>query len=37
MILVADTSGLMSAASTADARRQLLPSLLDGYDVTVPQ
>jgi len=37
MILVADTSGLVSAASTADARRRLLPSLLDGYDVTVPR
>lgn len=37
MILVADTSGLVSAANTADARRRLLPSLLDGYDVTVPQ
>jgi len=37
MILVADTSGLVSAANTADARRRLLPSLLDGYDLTVPQ
>jgi len=37
MIFVADTSGLVSAASTADARRHLFPSLLDGYDVTVPQ
>jgi len=37
MILVADTSALVSAASTADGRRRLLPSLLDGYEVTVPQ
>lgn len=37
MILVADTSGLVSAASTADARRRLLPLLFDGYEVTVPR
>jgi hypothetical protein len=37
MILVADTSALVSAASTIDARRRLLPLLIDDYDVTVPQ
>ena len=36
MKLVADTSGLVSIASTADARQQLLPRLLDSYDVIVP-
>ncbi|TQQ83382.1 hypothetical protein EGH24_00875 [Halonotius terrestris] len=37
MKLVADTSGLVSIASTAEARQQLLPLLLDSYEVTVPQ
>jgi len=37
MKLVADTSGLVSIASTAAARQKLLPVLLDSYEVTVPQ
>jgi len=37
MKLVADTSGLVSIASTAAARQKLLPLLLDSYEVTVPQ
>ncbi|WIV68844.1 hypothetical protein [Natrialbaceae archaeon AArc-T1-2] len=37
MNLVADTSALVSIASTEDARRIALPTLLDGYDVTVPE
>jgi rRNA-processing protein FCF1 len=37
MKLVADTSGLVSIASTATARQKLLPLLLDSYEVTVPQ
>ena len=37
MKLVADTSGLVSIASTAKARQQLLPMLLDSYEVTVPR
>ncbi|MFQ3475091.1 hypothetical protein HKK80_02365 [Halonotius sp. F2-221B] len=37
MKLVADTSGLVSIASTPKARQELLPLLLDSYEVTVPQ
>lgn len=37
MKLVADTSGLVSIASTPEARQELLPLLLDSYEVTVPQ
>jgi rRNA-processing protein FCF1 len=37
MKLVADTSGLVSIASSPEARQQLLPLLLDSYEVTVPQ
>jgi hypothetical protein len=37
MKLVADTSGLVSIASTPETRRQLLPLLVDNYEVTVPQ
>lgn len=37
MILVADTSALVSIASTEDARRLALSALLEGYEVTVPE
>ncbi|ELY55472.1 hypothetical protein C491_17202 [Natronococcus amylolyticus DSM 10524] len=37
MRLVADTSALVSLASTAESRRVALPVLLDGYDVAVPE
>ncbi|MFC6716709.1 hypothetical protein ACFQGT_17355 [Natrialbaceae archaeon GCM10025810] len=37
MTLVADTSALVSLASTSQARRIALPLLLDGYDVAVPE
>lgn len=37
MKLVADTSGLVSIASTPEARQELLPLLLDSYEVAVPQ
>lgn len=37
MRLVADTSALVSIASTEETRRVALPLLLDGYDVTVPE
>ncbi|THE63257.1 hypothetical protein D8Y22_19020 [Salinadaptatus halalkaliphilus] len=37
MILVADTSALVSIASTDDARHTALPILLNGYDVTAPE
>ncbi|QLK26806.1 hypothetical protein HYG81_04120 [Natrinema zhouii] len=36
MNLVADTSALVSLASTDTVRRSALPLLLDGYDVAVP-
>lgn len=37
MKLVADTSALVSIAVTTDERQSVLPLILDGYDVTVPQ
>ncbi|ELY51669.1 PIN domain-containing protein [Natronolimnohabitans innermongolicus] len=37
MTLVADTSALVSIASTDDARKTALPLLVDGYDVIVPE
>lgn len=36
MNLVADTSGLVSIASTENTRQVIVPLLLQGYDVTVP-
>jgi predicted nucleic acid-binding protein len=36
MSLVADTSALVSLASTEEARQRALPLLVDGYDVAVP-
>jgi predicted nucleic acid-binding protein len=37
MRLVADTSALVSLASTTESRQDALPLLLDGYDVTIPE
>jgi predicted ribonuclease YlaK len=37
MTLVADTSALVSLAVTSDSRQIVLPLLLEGYDVAVPQ
>lgn len=36
MILVADSSGLVSIASTDNARETALPLLIEGYEVAVP-